>query len=301
MQNDDLIGKKFGRLIVMQRIEKTKYLCKCECGNIKEIYKNNFISGRTKSCGCLSKEIHKNKYSNLTDKKFGLLRVIEYAGIHNGRSSWLCECECGTKCIVTGHDLKNGHTKSCGCLRRKNKAVRDLKGQVFRYLQAIESTELRSKTGSVYWRCKCLRCGRYTVITENVLVHGNQQSCGCLKNKNVGNMRKGLHFYEGTCLEYLNRKKRNDNTSGVTGVYKIRDNIYVSKITFQGKVFNLGRYQSFLKAVSARKKAEEELYGKFIKSYTKWLDNSRSNKNGMLKEFKFRVKRIDKKFVIELD
>ena len=28
----------------------------------------------------------------------------------------MCECECGNECIVTGENLRNGTTKSCGCL-----------------------------------------------------------------------------------------------------------------------------------------------------------------------------------------
>ena len=32
------------------------WLCKCDCGNIKEISTSNLTLGRIKSCGCLSKE-----------------------------------------------------------------------------------------------------------------------------------------------------------------------------------------------------------------------------------------------------
>ena len=32
---------------------------------------------------------------------------------------FLCECECGNKTIVRLEYLRNGHTKSCGCLRAK--------------------------------------------------------------------------------------------------------------------------------------------------------------------------------------
>lgn len=31
---------------------------------------------------------------------------------------WLCECECGNYVIVPGRNLREGKTKSCGCLRR---------------------------------------------------------------------------------------------------------------------------------------------------------------------------------------
>lgn len=57
----DLIGKKFGRLIVIKRIENekkgnTRWLCKCDCGNIKKALGWHLNAGHTKSCGCLQKE-----------------------------------------------------------------------------------------------------------------------------------------------------------------------------------------------------------------------------------------------------
>jgi hypothetical protein len=58
----DLIGKRFGRLIVLSKSEKTDkagnyYLnCKCDCGNEKEICWISLVYGRTISCGCFRKE-----------------------------------------------------------------------------------------------------------------------------------------------------------------------------------------------------------------------------------------------------
>ncbi len=60
---NDLIGKKFGKLIVIERKGSDKYgkslwLCECECG--KECIKlgGRLISGKTKSCGCLTTATH---------------------------------------------------------------------------------------------------------------------------------------------------------------------------------------------------------------------------------------------------
>lgn len=64
--NKDLIGMKIGRLTVLEKgkthITKggnymTTYICKCDCGNIKTIKRTNLVSGNTKSCDCLHKEI----------------------------------------------------------------------------------------------------------------------------------------------------------------------------------------------------------------------------------------------------
>ena len=58
---DDLVGQKFGRLIVLKKKDKNKsgnyrWLCKCDCGKEKIIRGDNLKSGTTKSCGCLQKE-----------------------------------------------------------------------------------------------------------------------------------------------------------------------------------------------------------------------------------------------------
>ena len=58
----------------------------------------------------------------MTNLTFGRLKVIEMAG-KNKRNEvmWLCECQCEnrTKVVVSGALLRNGTTKSCGCLNRE--------------------------------------------------------------------------------------------------------------------------------------------------------------------------------------
>ncbi|BAQ14673.1 hypothetical protein CBB2_2563 [Clostridium botulinum] len=55
----DLTGKKFGKLIVIERdysSKRTKWICKCKCGKIKSIQAGHLMSGSTTSCGCYQKE-----------------------------------------------------------------------------------------------------------------------------------------------------------------------------------------------------------------------------------------------------
>jgi hypothetical protein len=35
----------------------------------------------------------------------------------HGRSMWLCRCNCGTERAVSGKDLRNGKSVSCGCIK----------------------------------------------------------------------------------------------------------------------------------------------------------------------------------------
>ena len=46
-------GDVFGRLTVIELLPKGRALCRCECGNVKEVWRSNLTRGNTKSCGCL--------------------------------------------------------------------------------------------------------------------------------------------------------------------------------------------------------------------------------------------------------
>lgn len=65
---ESLIGRKFGKLTVIDMADDyvdkngkryTKWLCRCECGNIKGIRANSLIGGDTISCGCYKNSMRK--------------------------------------------------------------------------------------------------------------------------------------------------------------------------------------------------------------------------------------------------
>lgn len=125
----DLTNKQFGRLIVQYKTDKKQgkdwlWHCKCECGNECDIAGGSLRALRTKSCGCLKKEKDKQPKGNVKDElghKYGHLTVIARAGsTDRGLALWECECDClnKTHIIVTGDNLRRGHTTSCGCERR---------------------------------------------------------------------------------------------------------------------------------------------------------------------------------------
>ena len=56
-------------------------------------------------------------FIDLAGKKFGRWTVIKKGyPSKNGNTRWLCKCDCGTEKIVFGINLRQGRTKSCGCL-----------------------------------------------------------------------------------------------------------------------------------------------------------------------------------------
>ena len=64
-----------------------------------------------------------NNFIDLTGRKFGRLTVIKFSHINkHGRSMWLCQCSCGGPSslkVINGFSLKNGDTKSCGCIQKE--------------------------------------------------------------------------------------------------------------------------------------------------------------------------------------
>ena len=132
------MNQRFGRLTVIEKTDRRisngciVWRCKCDCGNICEVSSLNLRKGNTKSCGCLGTEqrskamkktqkiIAERRIENLVGQKFGKLTVLRRCfDDTNKRVSWHCICECGKECDVVAHRLKDGTTKSCGCLVSK--------------------------------------------------------------------------------------------------------------------------------------------------------------------------------------
>lgn len=57
----DLEGQRFARLTVVRRVDNAgklaRWLCRCDCGTERIVYATNLVHGKTKSCGCISKEL----------------------------------------------------------------------------------------------------------------------------------------------------------------------------------------------------------------------------------------------------
>lgn len=54
---------------------------------------------------------------DLTGQRFGKLTVLAPAERIGHYTAWLCRCECGREAVVATRRLRNGGTRSCGCLK----------------------------------------------------------------------------------------------------------------------------------------------------------------------------------------
>ncbi len=121
----NLVGHKFGRLMVIKMAEphifpngdkSVQWLCQCDCGKEIIVIGDSLKSGNTASCGCYRNEkTRETHFINLEGQRFGKLLVIKLSHINKKGSFWKCLCDCGNENIIKSGNLRNGHTKSCGC------------------------------------------------------------------------------------------------------------------------------------------------------------------------------------------
>lgn len=60
------------------------------------------------------------KRIDLTGQRFGLLTAKACVGKQDKKALWQCKCDCGKVVYIRIDRLKNGNTRSCGCLPRTN-------------------------------------------------------------------------------------------------------------------------------------------------------------------------------------
>lgn len=276
---EQCIGTSFGQLTVLNTLKDHKGAimceCQCECGKKTRAYWHNLTSGRTKSCGCKEEE-NRRKFRDITGQKFGKLTALSPTEDRkNGSVVWKCQCDCGDIFYQTGRNLVRGFSKHCGCEKRSimHPEFRDITNQKFNRLTALYPTSRRTSSGSVIWQCSC-DCGAAAQVSETALVHGSQISCGCRLRELGKELSTHLHFIEGTCLEFLQRKQRSDNTSGYPGVYKLKNGKYRAEITFKKIRYYLGTLDTFEEAKQKRQEAEEFYHQSFIKEKTEGLSNA---------------------------
>jgi hypothetical protein len=63
----DLVGDRFGRLTVVESAGRThhgemKWACRCDCGGEKVARSDHLCNGRTQSCGCLNRDVARNRF-----------------------------------------------------------------------------------------------------------------------------------------------------------------------------------------------------------------------------------------------
>ena len=202
----------------------------------------------------------------LEGKKFGKWTVIKRSD-RPGRPYYLCRCDCGTEKEVCGENLRNGKSTNCGCVAREMLIKRhadndeDLTGKRFGEL-TVESFAYKDHNRR-YWDCLC-SCGKHTFVSTLSLTSGRTVSCGHVRDSKV----KSIASCGTNPASIASGKLSKRNSSGIKGVYFDKNrNKWCAEIMFMGTKYRLGRFEKIEDAAAARKKAEDALFGDFLKWY----------------------------------
>ncbi len=118
---------------------------------------------------------------NFYGLQFGRLTPIKQDPDDLAKS--FCNCDCGRIKSINSKNVKDGATKSCGCIRveRSKSRALDITNQRFGWLTAISRAENHVKpSGGIVsqWNCLC-DCGNHIIMYTESLKSGNTKSCGC--------------------------------------------------------------------------------------------------------------------------
>lgn len=290
-----LIGEKFGKLTVLKQAEDyiypngnrlSRWECLCECGNIVVVNGNSLTSGRTKSCGCSTKE-------DLTGQVFGRLTVVSQIDKPETRVSvcryWLCECNCGSgkQVIVSTSDLKSGHTTSCGCLKdekvtqriieynitsagmgKKNKRTKFYKEDGFAYGFTSNTNE------KIYIDLEDIELAAKYTWYENdqgyimsringKLVRLHRFLTNCPEEMEVDHKNHNTYDNRKENLRIVTRSQNNMNRNSKGVCYDKTHDRYIAylKVNYEPKIFEYFKSES--EALETRKAAEEKYFGEF--------------------------------------
>ena len=230
---------------------------------------------------------------NLTGQVFTRLTVIkqaeDYVDPRGKRSAqWLCQCSCGSDPVVVRQSrLKDGTTKSCGCLHREiSKQVckinrhkineYDLSGEYGIGLTSNTNEEFYFDLEDYdiikdYCWAACEPVKGYIRIETSINNKGVNMAQLLTGQKDIDHIDRNpmnnrrLNLREATRSQQgMNRKKQSNNTSGFIGVYwDKRQNRWMSAIKIKGKQKHLGYFVNKNNAVIARLKAEKKYFGEF--------------------------------------
>ncbi len=93
-----------------------KVKCVCPFCNKKRLlaFSGVNINNSTACAGCSIKE---RNWNSVIGKKFGALTVLSRDTCKNQGQYVVCRCDCGKQTTVRLSSLKDGNTRSCGCLQ----------------------------------------------------------------------------------------------------------------------------------------------------------------------------------------
>lgn len=280
-----MIGQRFERLVVIAIAGKDKnynkkYECLCDCGNKIITRKEHLTRGKTKSCGCLNRDIirkkiedTKNNRISIIGTKKGIFLVLNY-DVKSDR--YYCQCDCGLSKSIAAIRLINGEAK-CECQLPRGNGI--FNGVYYKRLYKVwcgmkERCHNPKSRDYRYYGAK----GRFVCDEwKNDFIAFEKWAMANGYNENaeygectIDRINNDLGYYPDNC-RWVSAVENNKNRpngiskprdlenkkSGVIGVnWDKRKRTWEAVISINGKNKRLGRRVNLEDAIKLRKEAE---------------------------------------------
>jgi hypothetical protein len=218
--------------------------------------------------------------------RFGRLVVLrettkEERRNKGGRNYW-CRCDCGKEVIVYGNHLKQGYTKSCGCLNKELASTRNSveipTGTKYGQLTVLERAPVHPGKNLAYWKCQC-DCGNIVEVSGSDLRSGHRTTCGSPFHNSINEI--GNKYGMLTVIEYAGS---NEQGTHRTALWNCRCDcgryiIARGESLRAGKITSCGCINSYPEKVIADLLDQEGI--SYSRQYT--FNDLVSDKNGKLR------------------
>lgn len=307
----DLTGQQFGMLTVLKQVEdyispkgqhQAMWECQCSCENhtIINVVGHNLIRKKNPNCGCQNK----SRYVDLTGMQFGMLTVLRRADKPKNRKNdvvyWLCECCCPehNQIIVTTSDLNAKHTRSCGCLQKKeaSKRIIEFNKNTVGHGKKNKVTKFYEENGYAYGYTSNTKQKFYIDLddvpfAEQYTWHENDQGyimsridgklvrlhriiTNSQNDMDVDHQKHKKYDNRKSELREVTRSQNNMNRKAKGVCFDKSKNKYVAYITVNKHRKYLGYFIDEKDAIKARKLAEEKYFGEYSYDNSMALDSA---------------------------
>ena len=285
-KDEDLIGKRFGKLVVYgieykydSKNHRKRYCkCTCDCGNDFSAHVNRLVRGMITSCGCKKlspgKRIDRQKYydEELIGKRYGFLTIksVGHKVFGNYKKRYAhCLCDCGNEIDVRTSDLYSGRTKSCGCFKEKSIVESNIyHGQCYSRLYMIHSNMVdrcynpHCKTFKDYGGRGIKVCEEWNgKLDKFVNFYNWAMSNGYDDKLTIDRIDVNGNYSPENCrwvdmhIQNTNKRLQKSNKSGYANIFWNKKNKnWRCHITVYGKRYEIGSFKSKREALEARNK-----------------------------------------------